>query len=384
MRGAVLAHTYAVVGEDEDGVRLHDRREADRGAHIVGEHEERAGVRDEPAVHRHAVDDVAHGMLPYAEVDVSAVSLARPEVTVAVEMRVVRGCEVGRAADQFREACSDGVQHLAGSGARGHGAVRRAERRDRGLPIQGEGPGLDATKARGICREIGGVGLEARAPISFRLLPPGHGLAKFGECFLGDEERGVLRPVESLLREPHFVLAERIGVGLGRAGLVRAAVTNDCLRNDQGGTLGLVSCTLQAFEDLVQVVAIDVGDVPAVGLEALAHVLGEGQRCLAFDRDVVVVVQVDQLAEPARPGEGRRFRRDSLHQVAVATEAVRVVVDDGVAGLVELRGQPPFGERHANAHRKACPERPGSDLHARRFERFGVTRRAAPPLTELL
>ena len=44
-------------------------------------------------------------------------------------------------------------------------------------------------------------------------------------------------------------------------------------------------------------------DVPAVGFKAQAAVFGEGKTGRAFDRDVVVVVQVDQLAEAEVTGE---------------------------------------------------------------------------------
>ena len=44
--------------------------------------------------------------------------------------------------------------------------------------------------------------------------------------------------------------------------------------------------------------------------------------------DVVLVVEIDQLAEPEVPGERGRLHGDAFHDVAVGDDAVGVVVDD--------------------------------------------------------
>ena len=85
--------------------------------------------------------------------------------------------------------------------------------------------------------------------------------------------------------------------------------------------------------DRVDVVAVgDPLHVPAVRLEALADVLGEGEVRGAVDGDVVVVVEEDELAQLQVTGEGGGFAADALHQVAVAGEHVGVVIDDVGAG----------------------------------------------------
>jgi hypothetical protein len=55
--------------------------------------------------------------------------------------------------------------------------------------------------------------------------------------------------------------------------------------------------------------------------------------------------------------------RDPFHEAAVAEEHVRVVVDYGHAGAIELRREMLLGERHADGIREALPQRPG-----RRFD----------------
>ena len=73
-------------------------------------------------------------------------------------------------------------------------------------------------------------------------------------------------------------------------------------------------------------------DVPAVGGVARVLVLVvEGERRRAVDRDPVVVVEDDQLAEPEGAGERGGLGRDALHEVAVGGDHVGAVVDDLVA-----------------------------------------------------
>ncbi len=84
------------------------------------------------------------------------------------------------------------------------------------------------------------------------------------------------------------------------------------------------------------VVAVDVRHhVPAVGLEALRRIVGEPAVHFAVDRDAVVVVEADQLAELQRAGERAGLVRDAFHEAAVAEEHLRVVIDDIEAGAVE-------------------------------------------------
>ena len=95
--------------------QLHERREADRRAHVVGERQEGGREGDQAAVERDAGRDRGHGVLADAEVEVAAgvapVAADRPlavvglaaglEVARALERRVGRGVEVGRAADEL-------------------------------------------------------------------------------------------------------------------------------------------------------------------------------------------------------------------------------------------------------------------------------------------
>jgi hypothetical protein len=121
--------------------------------------------------------------------------------------------------------------------------------------------------------------------------------------------------------------------------------------------------------------AVDVrDDVPAVGFEALRRVVGEPAFDVAVDRDAVVVPEGDQLAEAEGAGQRAGFVRDAFHQAAVAEEHVGVVIDDLVAGLVELGGQHLFGQREADGVGDALAERAGGGFDAGRVAEFRVAR----------
>src|SRR3954462_924976 len=149
------------------------------------------------------------------------------------------------------------------------------------------------------------------------------------------------------LRLAHSVRARRVRVSLARA-LRRHAVTYDCLDGDERGTvcdrLSIAHCALYR----VEVVAVfDRGGMPAVCLETFGHVLVEGERGEAFDGDVVVVVEIYELAEFEVARERCGLRRHALHQVAVRDDGVDEVINQREALAVELRGEMSRAHRHA-------------------------------------
>jgi len=121
------------------------------------------------------------------------------------------------------------------------------------------------------------------------------------------------------------------------------------------------------------VVTVDALYVPAVGLEARGNVLRERQARGPVDRDAVVVVEHDELAEPEVTRERGGFGRNAFHQVAVTRERPGAVVDQLAA---EARGEQPLCQRHPDRIAEALPERPGRRLDARSLAVFGVARRA--------
>jgi hypothetical protein len=148
-------------------------------------------------------------------------------------------------------------------------------------------------------------------------------------------------------------------------------------------------CVRQAMSDGFAVsrgwiVPVHARDVPPVAGEPREHVLAEGQRRGAVDADAVVVVEHDEPAEPEVARQRARLVRDALHQIAIARDHVRAVVDDGESrALVALR-EPPLGQREADGVGQPLPKRTGRGFHAGRDVAFRMTRRAAAPLAKRL
>ena len=148
---------------------------------------------------------------------------------------------------------------------------------------------------------------------------------------------------------------------------------------------GSFCAALDGRPDGVDVVAVvDALGVPLVGVESLEDVLAPGHARGAVELDVVVVPEVDELAEAQVPGQRRRLRRDALLEIAVGHDRVDAMIDDLVARPVELVGQPALGDRHPDAVREALAERAGGRLDARREAVLGVARRPRAPLAEAL
>ncbi len=124
--------------------------------------------------------------------------------------------------------------------------------------------------------------------------------------------------------------------------------------------------------------------LPPVGRIPLQHVLAEGPRRRAVERHVVVVVEVEELAETEVAGERPGLGGDALHEVAVRDESERAVVHDLVARPIESRRERALGDRHAHGVGRSLPERSGRRLDTRRQAKLGMPRRPASPLPETL
>ena len=106
-------------------------------------------------------------------------------------------------------------------------------------------------------------------------------------------------------------------------------------------------------------------DLPAVALVALGHIFGEREVGWAIERDVVGVVEVDELAELEMAGERRCLGTDTFHEVAIAAEHPGVVVDEGLLGGVEAMSHVALSDGHADCVGAALAEWPGGTFDAR-------------------
>jgi len=99
---------------------------------------------------------------------------------------------------------------------------------------------------------------------------------------------------------------------------------------------------------------------------------------------VVVVVESDQVAELEVTGSGGGLGGNTLHGAAITEEAVGVVVDKLVAGLVEGGSGLALSHGETNGIGETLAERAGSDLDTLGVVGLGVTGGDAVNLAEVL
>ena len=127
----------------------------------------------------------------------------------------------------------------------------------------------------------------------------------------------------------------------------------------------------------------DTDRLPAVGVEALRPIFGKGHFGPGRRRHRVVVVEADQLAELQVSGQRRGFRGHAFHEITVADDRPRVVVDDRVPCAVVARREMRLADRHADRIGQPLAERSGRHLDAGRVATLGMARRLAAPLAKL-
>jgi hypothetical protein len=383
VRRAVLAEPHGVVRPHPHHRQGHQRRQAHRAAHVVGEDQERRAVGlYDAAVRRRAVDDRAHRVLADTERHVAPRVHAR-ELASAVEQRLRRLDEVRRAADHRRRVLAEARHRLLPGRARGQ-LFASLETRQRLVPAVAQLARPRKVPVRGHLRERLAPLLEVVVPARLRsraVLVQRHVLVHA----LVDPEVPVGIEAHHFLGRAHLVLAERRAVRLGGVDRVRRRVGDVRADRDQRRALVFIARLLQRRLQRVHV----LGVLHALHMPALrGHPRGvalavEGQRRGAIDRDVVVVVAHDQLAQRELPSDRGRFLAEPLHQVAVRADHIGVVVDDLLPRPVEALRQEALGDRHAHRVREALPQRAGGDLDPRRVPALWVPRRARAPLTEL-
>ena len=120
---------------------------------------------------------------------------------------------------------------------------------------------------------------------------------------------------------------------------------------------------------LLGIMAVDLTHRPVVGGDTLHDVVGDGERGVAVDRNIVLVVQNRELRQTQMTGEAERLVADALHQVAVRADDPGAVIDQRFA---EPRREDALGERHADRGRQALAERACRGLDRRVLAKFGM------------
>ncbi len=159
---------------------------------------------------------------------------------------------------------------------------------------------------------------------------------------------------------------------------VRRAVANVAVQNDEGGPACRLLEDAQCMLDSIGVVCVgDSEHIPAIREETGRDVLREGDARVPLDGDVVVVVNPAEIIQAKVGGERCRFRSNALHQAAVSTDGINVVVEDIEVRPIVAIGKPLLGNGHANAGGYALPERTSRGFDSRDQMVFGMPGRLA-------
>ena len=378
-------------------VRVLQCREADCGAHVLGEDEERTAIGESVPVQRDAVEHRSHRMFADTEVEVTAVRVRGErrrrdrlgaEGRCVLDQRVVRAGEIGGTAPQLRERGGERLDRrlggLAGRDALGIGLpgrqlsiparrqVAAAETVVQVLPLRiGVGP---------LCEELVPLRVNPGAALE--------GLPGVLDDVLGDLERCGSLQAHRLAHGLDLVGSERGAVRRAGVHLLRRREADHRTQDDERRLVGDLSRGLQRFFDRLEVVrAIDVQDVPAVGLVACRDILGEGDVRVVLDGDVVRVVHHDEVAELLRTRKGGRLGGDALLHVTVGGDDIDEMVE-GALALGSLRVEQPALETsrhgHADCGGQSLSERTRGRFHTLCVVNLRVPRGEGAPFTKLL
>jgi hypothetical protein len=176
---------------------------------------------------------------------------------------------------------------------------------------------------------------------------------------------------------------------LARVLLLRARPADDGLQDDERrlarlGLRGLDRVVERGdvLDVLSGLLPVDHLHMPVVGLVAGLHVLGEGDVGVVLDRDLVAVVDRDEVAELLVTRERRCLARHALLHVAVAGDGVDEVVEGARADRCVRVEEAAFvagGVGEADGRGEPLAERAGRDLHAVGVAVFGVPRGLGAP-----
>ena len=224
----------------------------------------------------------------------------------------------------------------------------------------------------GVGRRPGG---EALLPLRVQRLASLGDLPGVADRLLFGGERDVRVEVQDLLGGLDLRLAERGAVRGAGVLLVGRRPADDRAQRDERRLVGDRLGGLEGVVQVLHVLVVAVGGapaqplhVPAVGLVPGGDVLGLGDVRVVLDRDEVVVVEHDQVAQFLVRGQRGDLVADALLDVAVGGEGVDEVIERRGArrgvGVVEAALA---AGRHRHAHRvaEALAERARRGLHAR-------------------
>jgi transposase len=260
-------------------------------------------------------------VLADAEMQVPAAETAGLEVAGARERqeRLVGRAEIRRSTQQPRDVLGQHVEHFPRRVASGDALRIGGKDRKPAIP---SGRQLAPLHQVDLGRKLGVF----RAVSREQLGPAGAGLCAAradasGEVrahAVGNQKLGVLGPAVVAFGEADLLLAQRLAVRRGGILLVRRAVADVAVEDDEGGAiLGLVK-DVQGVPDPLDVVGVaHAQNVPPVSQEAGRDVLGKGLAEIG-------VLTIGQLAETSPLSLDRR--REAAERYGISPSVVVIWV----------------------------------------------------------
>ena len=379
MGRTVLAKTDRVVGGNPDSADLGKGRETDGTGSVGDEVQEGTTIGDDGAIGGHTIEDGTHTVLADTEADVAAgvgteASGGGLEVNGTLPPGKVGAGQIGGTTNELGNSLEDLVEDSLGKLAGSDGRVGGSVDGEVLLPALGEVTLLAADEVVVLSLELFSVLGEELVPLLLLSSALGGSLVAEvidllgnGEALLGVEAELLLELLDIISLEGGAV--DTVGaLGLG-------AETNGGLELDKGRLVSDLLGLLDSLSDLVEVVVtvLDGEDVPAVRLVTLEDILSESLVGVTINGDLVVIPDGNEVAKLEVTGERAGLSGDTLHQAAITEEAVCVVVDKVVAGLVEDGSGVSLGNGKTNGVGDTLAERTSGDLNTGSVVGLGVT-----------
>src|SRR5262249_28917070 len=163
-----------------------------------------------------------------------------------------------------------------------------------------------------------------------------------------NEKLGVSRPTVRLLHKFYLFFAERLAMRSTRILTMRRAISDMTIDDYDRWSARRAHGVPKGPLDSIKIVGIThTNHVPSVGQEPPSDILGERDIRLAFDGDVVVVVDPAQVVELEVSRQRRGLARNAFHHATVAAQGVDPIAEQFKAWFVVSCREPLFGDCHS-------------------------------------
>src|SRR5712671_6794424 len=128
----------------------------------------------------------------------------------------------------------------------------------------------------------------------------------------------ILRPTIVALGQTNLLLSERLAVRCTGIVLMRSAVRNVALDDDERRGVGCAAEIVDRLCELCRVVGVsNAPHPPAIREKARGDIFAERKAGVTFDSYVIIVVDPAQVAELLVTGKRGRLARHALHHIAI-------------------------------------------------------------------